>query len=97
MGDDLRIGEVVRLSIGRREGQGRSGHSSRAEPNQRVIVVLRSQFPKPPTCGSHKAVVRATAIKSDQAAIRTQLRSAHATHVQSFQLVNAMAATVSKG
>src|ERR1700722_2535806 len=67
--------------------------SSRA--NQRVIVVLRSQF-QAARVGSHKAVVRATAIKSDQAAIRTQLRSAHATHVQSFQLVNAMAATVSK-
>ena len=46
--------------------------------------------------GSRKAVARVGAIKSDQAMLRAQLRSAHATHVQSFQLLNAMAATVSK-
>ena len=67
--------------------------SSRA--SQRVIVVLRSQF-RAAHVGSRKAGVRVAAIKSDQAMLRAQLRSAHATHVQSFQLLNAMAATVSK-
>ncbi len=66
--------------------------SSRA--NQRVIVVLRSQF-RAARVGSHTAVLRAAAVRSDQATLRTQLRSAHATHVQSFQLLNAMSATVS--
>ena len=63
--------------------------------SQRVIVVLRSQF-RAARVGSRKAVLRVSAIKSDQAALRAQLRSAHATHVESFQLINAMAATVSK-
>src|ERR1700722_7042845 len=67
--------------------------SSRA--SQRVIVVLRSQF-RAAHVGSRKAGVRVAAIKSDQAVLLAQLRSAHATHVQSFQLLNAMAATVSK-
>jgi hypothetical protein len=67
--------------------------SSRA--HQRVIVVLRSQF-RAARVGSRSATVRAAAIRSDQGTIRAQLRSAHATHVQSFQLVNAMSATVSK-
>ena len=66
--------------------------SSRA--HQRVIVVLRSQF-RAARVGSHSATIRAAAIRSDQVTIRAQLRSAHATHVQSFQLLNAMAATVS--
>jgi hypothetical protein len=63
--------------------------------SSRVIVILRSQF-RAARVGSHSAVLRAAAIKSDQAAIRGQLRSAHATHVQSYQLLNAMSATVSK-
>jgi hypothetical protein len=68
--------------------------SSRAD--QRVIVVLRSQF-RAARAGTRSAVDRAAAITSDQVAIRAQLRSAHAAHIQSFQLVNAMAATVSPG
>jgi len=75
-----------------------SSHRHRGLPgasSSRVIVILKSQF-RAARVGSRSAVLRADAIRSDQVAIRTQLRSAHATHVQSFQLINAMSATVSR-
>ncbi len=66
-----------------------------SQGNRRVIVVLRSQF-RAAHVGSRKAVDRAAETTSAQVMLRAQLRSAHATHVRSFQLLDAMAATVSQ-
>jgi hypothetical protein len=63
--------------------------------NQRVIVILKSQF-RPALVGSQAAVDRANVIRAEQAPLIRELRAVHATHIQTFQLVNAFAATVSR-
>jgi hypothetical protein len=64
--------------------------------NQRVIVILKSQF-RPALVGSQAAVDRANVIRAEQAPLIRQLRAVHATGIKTFQLVNAFAATVSRG
>ena len=63
--------------------------------NQHVIVILKSQ-PAAAHVGSTAATSRAHAIVGVQAPLMRELRAVHATHIKSFQLVNAFAATVSK-
>jgi Subtilase family len=64
--------------------------------NQHVIVIMKSQFAAA-RAGSHAQVVRSAALSSDQAPVRSELLAVHATHVIGYTLVNALAATVSKG
>ncbi len=65
------------------------------QPNQRVIVIMRSQL-RMAHVGSRAAIVRTDEIRAQQAPFIRQLHAVHATHIKSFQLVDALAATVSK-
>ena len=62
--------------------------------NQNVIVIMKSQ-PKQDPVGSTAATTRASAIRSAQQPFVTELTQVHATHVKSYTMVNAFAATVS--
>ncbi len=62
--------------------------------SQPVIVVLRTQF-APAREGTRAATARMTQVSSAQAPVLTALRAAGATHVRTYSLVNALAATVS--
>jgi Subtilase family/Peptidase inhibitor I9 len=64
--------------------------------NQHVIVILKKQFGAAHV-GSHAAALRSHAVVAAQASLMTELRDVRATHVKSYQLVDAFAATVSKG
>ncbi len=64
--------------------------------NQHVIVILKSQ-PAAAHVGSSAAARRADAIEATQAPLISELRAVHATHIKTFQLVDAFAAAVSKG
>ncbi|HEX3688121.1 MAG TPA: S8 family serine peptidase [Solirubrobacteraceae bacterium] len=63
--------------------------------NQHVIVILKGQM-KAAHVGSRAAAARLAAIRAAQAPVVSQLRSVHALHIKSYQLINAVAATVSK-
>ena len=62
--------------------------------NQPVIVILKSQ-PAPVAVGTPATAQRASVIRSAQAPIMSELGQVKATHVQSYQVVNSLAATVS--
>jgi hypothetical protein len=64
--------------------------------SQHVIVIMKSQF-QAAQVGTKAQAARSAAAASSQAALRAELARVHATHVRSYSLVNAMAATVSKG
>ena len=64
--------------------------------NQHVIVILKSQ-PAAAHVGTSAAARRGNAVLAAQAPLMRELRAVRATHVKSFQLVDAFAATVSKG
>ncbi len=64
--------------------------------NQHVIVILKSQ-PAAAHVGSAAANSRSRAITGVQAPLLRELSAVHATHVKRYQLVDAFAATVSKG
>lgn len=63
--------------------------------NQHVIVVLKSQL-RAAHVGSRSAARRIAAIRAAQAPVVRELATVHATHVKSFQLIDGVAATVSK-
>jgi hypothetical protein len=64
--------------------------------DQHVIVLMKGQ-PAQDRVGSPAAATRAGAIHSAQRPFMTELTQVHATHVKSYTLVNAFAATVSAG
>jgi hypothetical protein len=64
--------------------------------NQHVIVIMKSQ-PAQDRVGSLAAATRADSIHSAQRSFMTELAQVRATHVTSYALVNAFAATVSAG
>jgi hypothetical protein len=64
--------------------------------SQHVIVIMRQQFAAAKV-GSHAATMRSGAIANAQASVMSELKQVHATHVKPYRLVNALAATVSKG
>ena len=64
--------------------------------NQHVIVILKRQFAAAHV-GSRAASLRSHAVDGVQSPLLRELRAVHATHIKSFQLVDAFAATVSKG
>jgi hypothetical protein len=63
--------------------------------NDRVIVIMKSQ-PKALQPGTRASALRSDAIASTQAPMLAELRTVHATHIKAYQLVDAMAATVSR-
>jgi hypothetical protein len=62
--------------------------------NDRIIVIMKSQ-PTAVRPGTRAAALRSAMIASSQASLLRELRSTHATHVMTYRLVNAFAATVS--
>jgi Subtilase family len=64
--------------------------------DQRVIVILKKQF-LAAHVGSHAAALRSHAVVGAQAPLMAELHAVHASHVKSYQLVDAFAATVSAG
>jgi len=64
--------------------------------DQHVIVILKRQFTAAHV-GSRAALLRSRAVAGVQSPLIRELRAVHATHIKSFQLVNAFAATISKG
>ncbi len=64
--------------------------------NQHVIVLFKNQ-PAAAHVGSGAFKSRASKIATYQQPLMGQLRQVHATHVQSYTLVNSVAATVSSG
>jgi len=63
--------------------------------NQHVIVLLKTQF-APALARTSASAARAIAIRQEQAPFMNELRRVHATHVQSYQLVDSFSATISK-
>jgi len=59
-------------------------------------VVMKSQ-PAAAHVGTHAQVLRSASVKASQAALLSELKAVKATHVRSYTLVNAVAATVSRG
>jgi hypothetical protein len=69
--------------------------TARSQPvNDRVIVIMKSQ-PTAVRPGTRAAAMRSAVIASTQAPLLAELRLTHATHVTTYRLVNAFAATVS--
>ena len=64
--------------------------------SQHVVVIMKRQFAAAHV-GSNAAMARAGAVASAQAPLVSELRQVHATHLKTYRLVNALAATVSAG
>jgi hypothetical protein len=64
--------------------------------SKHVIVIMKHQFAAAHV-GSKAAATRAGAVASAQAPVVRELRQVHATHMKTYHLVNALAATVSAG
>ncbi len=64
--------------------------------NKHVIVIMKDQLAAAHV-GSSAATARAAAIASNQAPTMSELSTVHASHVKSFRVYNAIAATVSAG
>ncbi len=64
--------------------------------SRNVIVIMKHQFAAA-HAGSNAAMTRASAVASAQAPLVRELRQVHATHLKTYHLVNALAATVSAG
>ena len=64
--------------------------------NQHVIVIMKSQL-RAAHVGSHAAAIRSASTTAAQQPLLRELRAVHATHIKAYTLVNALAATVSKG
>ncbi len=61
---------------------------------KRTIIIFKDQFTNlPARKGTARA--RASAAAASQAAVRSELARVHATHVQGFQIINAISATIS--
>jgi len=64
--------------------------------NRHVIVIMKDQ-PAAAPVGSQAAATRASRIAANQAPLMSELSQVHATHIKSYRLANALAATVSAG
>jgi len=64
------------------------------QANQRVIVILKDQFNYIPDVGVTRAQ-RINRVSADQSSIMSELQQLRAPNVHSFQIINAVAATVS--
>ncbi len=65
-----------------------------ADANERSIIIFRNQFSNLPARGG-TARARASAASAAQAGVRAELAQVHATNVHSFQIINAISATIS--
>jgi hypothetical protein len=65
-----------------------------AHATQRSIIIFRNQLTGLPAKGA-TASARIQAANADQAGVLAELRQAHATHVHSFHIINAISATIS--
>ncbi len=65
-----------------------------AGAKKRTIIIFKNQLSGLPARG-HTAKARASAASASQAVVRTELARVHATHVHSFQIINALSASVS--
>jgi len=65
--------------------------------DQHVIVIMKSQHAAAPKDSSAATAQLSDAIAGEQAPLMDELRQVHATNIKSYRLVNALAATVSKG
>jgi hypothetical protein len=65
-----------------------------AGAKKRTIIIFKNQLSGLPARG-RTAKARASAASASQSAVRTELARVHATHVHSFQIINAISASVS--
>jgi hypothetical protein len=65
-----------------------------AHATDRSIIIFKNQFPGLPVRGA-TAQLRVNAANAAQAPVLSELTRLHATHVQGFHLINAIAATIS--
>jgi hypothetical protein len=65
-----------------------------AHATDRSIIIFKNQFLNLPP-GGDTTRLRVSAIDAIQAPVLAELKALHATHVQSFQIINAIAATIS--
>jgi hypothetical protein len=65
-----------------------------ANATDRSIIIFKDQFQSLPARGATEAL-RVSAIKAVQAPVLAELAELHAAHVQGFQIVNAISATIS--
>jgi subtilisin family serine protease len=66
-----------------------------ADATHHSIIIFKNQLSNLPARPGRYARARASAASASQAGIRAELAAVHATHVQGFQLINAVAATIS--
>lgn len=66
-----------------------------ANATHHSIIIFKNQLSNLPARPGRYARARASAASASQAGVRAELAAVHATHVQGFQLINAVAATVS--
>ena len=66
-----------------------------ADATERSIIILKNQHPDLPATGA-AATQRVHAVDADQSGIRSELTQLHAPDVETFHLVNAVAATISQ-
>jgi hypothetical protein len=66
-----------------------------AQANQRSIIVFKNQHPELPP-RAEVANQRAQAVDSDQAGVKSELAQLHSKNVNTFHVVNAVSATISK-
>src|SRR6185437_16418995 len=66
-----------------------------ANATHHSIIILRDQLANLPARPGKSARARASAASASQAGLRAELATVGATHVRSFQLINAVAATIS--
>ncbi len=64
--------------------------------SQHVIVIMKSQ-PAAARVGTSAQAARSAVIATEQAPVMSELRDVHAAHMQSYKLVNALSAMISKG
>jgi hypothetical protein len=65
-----------------------------AHATDRSIIIFKNQFLNLPP-GGDTTRLRVSAIDATQAPVLAELKALHATHVQSFQIINAISATIS--
>jgi subtilisin family serine protease len=66
-----------------------------ANATHRSIIIFKNQLSNLPARPGRYARARASAASASQTGVRAELAAVHATHVQGFQLINAVAATIS--
>src|SRR6516225_4970337 len=66
-----------------------------ADATHHTIIIFKNQLASFPARPGRDARARASAAAASQANIRAELSAVHATHIRSFSIINAVAATIS--